>query len=111
MPVSIDLVGVSCSGRLHRRTLLGTSCLEIARSDEIWSGAPVFLSDCLIKLSWLLPSYDTTSHSMVKSASEECPRVFETSNGGSSLCGKEELASCFVTCSSIMESGGRSSRS
>jgi hypothetical protein len=48
MFVTMDLAGLSCSGRLHRRTLLGASCLEIAGSDGIWSGAPVFLSDRLV---------------------------------------------------------------
>jgi hypothetical protein len=47
------------------------------------------------KLHWLLPSYDMISHSIVKSASGECHRcrVLGGSNGGSSLCGNEELAS------------------
>jgi hypothetical protein len=61
-----------------------------------------------MKLCWLLPSCDTTSRSMVKSASGEyywC-RVLGTSNGDSSLCGNEKLSSWFVTRSSGMESGG-----
>jgi hypothetical protein len=37
-----DLAGVSSSGRLHRRTLLGTLCLKIAGSDRIWSRVPMF---------------------------------------------------------------------
>jgi hypothetical protein len=50
------------------------------------------------------------SHSMVKSASGECHgcRVQDNCIGGLSLCGKEELASRFVTCSSDMVSGGDS---
>jgi hypothetical protein len=48
------------------------------------------------------------SRSMVKSASGECHgcRVLENCIGGLSLCGKEELASWFVTCCSDMVSGG-----
>jgi hypothetical protein len=38
----LDLVGVVSSGRLRRQTPLGTSCLKIARSDEIRSCAPMF---------------------------------------------------------------------
>jgi hypothetical protein len=48
IPVSMDMEGVSCSGRIRRRTLLGASCLEIDGSDGIRSGAPVFLSDRLV---------------------------------------------------------------
>jgi hypothetical protein len=48
MSVYIDLTRVSCFGRLYWRTLLGTSCLEIARSDEIRSGAPMFYWDRLV---------------------------------------------------------------
>jgi hypothetical protein len=33
MPVHIDLAVVSSSGRLRRRTPLGASCVEIAKSD------------------------------------------------------------------------------
>jgi hypothetical protein len=48
-----------------------------------------------MKLYWLLPSCETTSHSMVKTTSRECHgcRVLGTSNGDSSLCGNEDLAS------------------
>jgi hypothetical protein len=74
-------------------------CLEVAGLDGIRSAATVFLFDfgfrgSAAKLCWLLPSCDTISHSMVKSASIEChgSRVLGTSNGGLSLCGKEELA-------------------
>jgi hypothetical protein len=48
MAVSIDLAEVMCSGRLHRRTPLGASCLEIDESDEIRSDVPVFLSNHLV---------------------------------------------------------------
>jgi hypothetical protein len=48
MSISIYLAGVSCSGKLCRRTPLGTLCPEIAGSDGIQSGAPVFLSDRLV---------------------------------------------------------------
>jgi hypothetical protein len=47
-PISMDLAGVSCSWRFRGRTPLSASCLEIARSDEIRSGAPVLLYDCLV---------------------------------------------------------------
>jgi hypothetical protein len=58
----------------------------------------------------MLPSYNTISHSIVKSASRECHgcRVLETNNGGLSLCGIEELVSRFMTLSSNMDSGGNS---
>jgi hypothetical protein len=45
MSVSMDLARVLCSGRLRRRTPLGASCLEIAGSYEIRSGALIFLSN------------------------------------------------------------------
>jgi hypothetical protein len=86
--------------RLRHRTPLGVSCLDIAGSDEICLRAPMFLSDRLVservvKLCWMLPSCNTISRSMVKSASREYhgSRYMWTSNGGLSLCDKEELAS------------------
>jgi hypothetical protein len=38
----INLAGVSSSGRPHRQTSLGASCLEIAGSDGIRWCAPMF---------------------------------------------------------------------
>jgi hypothetical protein len=48
MSVHIDLAGLSCSGRLRRRTPFGDLCLEIDGSDGIRSCAPVFFSDRLV---------------------------------------------------------------
>jgi hypothetical protein len=48
MHVPSNLIGRSCSGRLRRRTPLGDSCLEIARSGGIQSCAPILLSDRLV---------------------------------------------------------------
>jgi hypothetical protein len=48
MSVSIYLAGVSCSGKLCRRTPLGVLCPDIAGSDGIQLNAPVFLSDHLV---------------------------------------------------------------
>jgi hypothetical protein len=79
---------------------IGRSCLEIAGSDGIRSGAPMFyltvwFKGSVAKLCWLLPSCDVISRSMVKSSSGEwhgC-QVLENCIGGLSLCGKEELNS------------------
>jgi hypothetical protein len=70
----------------------------------IW---PFGFRGSVAKLCWLFPPCDV-SHSMEKSASGECHgcRVLENCIGGLSLCGKEELASWFLTCSSDMVSGG-----
>jgi hypothetical protein len=79
---------------------IGRSCLDIAGSDGIRSGAPMFLSDRLVSEGALRSSvggyhHATFSRSMVKSSSRECHgcRVLENCIGGLSLCGKEELAS------------------
>jgi hypothetical protein len=48
MPIPIDLVALSCSRRLPRRTPLDDSCLEIARSGGIRSFAPMFFSNRLV---------------------------------------------------------------
>jgi hypothetical protein len=68
---------------------IGRSCLEIARSDGIRSGALMFLSDRLVSEGALRSSagcyhHATISHSMVKSSSGEyldC-RVLENCIGG-----------------------------
>jgi hypothetical protein len=68
MSVSIYLAGVSCFGRLRQRTLLSASCLEIAGSDEIRSGAPMFLSGRLVSKGVLRSStgcYDHTTRFLV----------------------------------------------
>jgi hypothetical protein len=93
MPVSMDLTGVSSSGRLRRRTPVDASCLEVVGSDGIRSGAPVFLSDPV----WF--------------QRERCEAVMDVELWGLamvSLCGNEELASGFMTHSSSMDSGGDS---
>jgi hypothetical protein len=43
MHVPIDLAAVLCFGELCQCTLLGDSCLEIARFGGIWSCALIFL--------------------------------------------------------------------
>jgi hypothetical protein len=48
MHVLIYLVEMVFSGRLRRRAPLGTSCLEIACSEEIRSSALVFFSSHLV---------------------------------------------------------------
>jgi hypothetical protein len=87
MPVPMDLSRVSCSGRLRQQSPLGASCLEIAGLNGIQSCNRVGFRG-------LLPSCGTISHSLVKSASRECHgnQDQRTGNGGSSLCGKVELA-------------------
>jgi hypothetical protein len=114
MLVPIDLDRVSCSGRLHRWTPRGASCLEIAISDGIRLCAPIFFiwpfgfRGSVVKFCWLLLSCGTISRLMVKSVSKEChgSRDMRTGNGGSSLCVVAELASWFMTRSSGIESRG-----
>jgi hypothetical protein len=59
----------------------------------------MFFNDRLVsegaaKLCWLLQSWGTLSHFMVKSAGGEChgSRDLSTRKGDLSLCGDEELA-------------------
>jgi hypothetical protein len=60
----INLAGALNSERLRQQTPLGTSCLEIAGSDGIWSCIPMFFPNRLVfegalrfaKLCYLLPS-------------------------------------------------------
>jgi hypothetical protein len=48
MSFFMDLAGLSCSKRIHRQTPQDTPCLEIAGSNGIRSGAPMFLSSRLV---------------------------------------------------------------
>jgi hypothetical protein len=99
VPVSIDLVGVTCFRRLHRRTSLGASCLDIDVDWDLVGCNHVFYlsvwfqrDHCEALLAVTIMWHD--SRSMVKSASGECHGSRDLRAGivGSCLCGEVELA-------------------
>jgi hypothetical protein len=67
----IDLAGVSSSERLHLRTLLGASCLEIAGSEGIRLAHPFYrlVSEGALQI-FVVCSIMGQLRSMVKSAAE-----------------------------------------
>jgi hypothetical protein len=96
----MDLVGVTCSGRLHRRTPLGDHAWRLLDRMGFGRVHPCFYltiwfqrERCEALLAVTIMRRD--SRSMVKKSSGECHgcRVLKNCIGGLSLCGKEELAS------------------
>jgi hypothetical protein len=95
--VTIDLAKVSRSRRLHRRTPLNDSCLEIAGSGGIRSCAPMFFlwqfgfRGSTSKFRWLLISGGMFSFHGV-GGEYHGSRYLWTSDGDLSLVGDVELA-------------------
>jgi hypothetical protein len=96
MHALIDLARVSSFRRLRHRTPLGTSGLEIAKSDGIWSSTPIFFLTVLFQRERdeALFIMGLILRFMVKSEEEKDMEAgfLRTSDGGSSICGVEELA-------------------
>jgi hypothetical protein len=100
MLVLLDLVRVSSSRRLRQRNPLCASCLEIDGLDGI--SHPCFFPDRLVsgeigaRLCYLW-GMSFSFHGEVRGGEWHGRRDLRTSNGGSSLCGDEELAWCNCT--------------
>jgi hypothetical protein len=102
MPVPIDMVAMSCSRRIRRRTPLGDICLEIAKSCvflSVWFQRERF--ETLLAVN--IMGHAFSSHGA--DGEWHGSRELGTSNGGSSLCGDEELPWCSVTWSIEMQVG------
>jgi hypothetical protein len=90
---------MSSSGRLRRRTPLGASCLEIAGSDGIRSGAPMFFLTVWFQrerdealLSVAIMGHVLRSMVKLEAENDRTTKILRTSVQGSSLCGDVVLA-------------------
>jgi hypothetical protein len=85
---------MSSSGRLRWQSPLGASCLEIAGSDGIRSGAPIFFLTVWFQrerdealLSVAIMGYVLRSMVKLEAENDRTTKILRTSVQGSSLCG------------------------